>query len=105
MNNILDECGGGYFYTLNGTITSPSYPDLYPENEDCTYKIWQLTGNFIQNQFLSIDIENDEYNGSCSYDYIEIRDGPSEESPLIAKLCGTEKPANIQSSTNHLWIK
>ena len=103
MINRFDECGrGGYFSTTNGTISSPSYPDNYPDNADCYYKISQPTGTVILLNFLSMDIE---YDSTCAYDYLEIRDGPSGDSPLLGKLCGYEIPATIQSSQNQLWMK
>ena len=45
------------------------------------------------------------FGGTCWYDYLEIRDGPSKDSPLLKKLCGIGLPASIQSSQNHLWIR
>ena len=120
MINRFDKCGG-YFSTRNGTITSPSYPGNYPSNADCIYTIAQPTGTVIMLNFLSMDIESHDcdydyydYCDPCSYDYIgtpsgdylEIRDGPSSDSPLLGeKLCGNEIPSSIQSSQNKLWIR
>ena len=36
-------------------------------------------------------------------DYLEIYDGPSENSPRIGKYCGTEKPV-ISSTSNVLHL-
>lgn len=33
-----DACGG-YIEALNGSIQSPSYPEMYPPNKNC---VWQL---------------------------------------------------------------
>ena len=93
---------GGSFITPQGILASPSYPDNYPGNADCTYTISQPNGNVILMNFLSMDIEDDT---SCSYDYLEIRDGLSDTSTLLDKLCGSEIPAPIQSSQNQLWMK
>ncbi len=46
----LDACGG-LIEALNGTITSPSFPDLYPANKNCIWEIlappqWRITVNF-----------------------------------------------------------
>ena len=89
---------GGNFSDQNGIIYSPSYPSIYPDNADCTYTISQPNGHVILLNFLSMDTEE------C-YDYLEIRDGPSDVSPLLGKLCGSEIPAPIQSSQNQLWMK
>ena len=45
-----DACGG-LIDTSNGTITSPSFPDLYPANKNCIWEIlappqWRITVNF-----------------------------------------------------------
>ena len=82
----------------NGFIFSPSYPENYPDNVDCYYTISQPTGTVILLKFLSMDTEK------CR-DYLEVRDGPSEDSPLLENICGSEIPAPIQSSQNQLWMK
>ena len=107
MINRFDECGGGYFSTTNGTITSPSYPGNYPDNADCIYTIAQPIGTVILLNFLSIDIQICTYSwcNPCIFDYLEIRDGPSADSFLLDKLCGSESPAPIQSNQNQLWMK
>lgn len=46
-----------------------------------------------------------ERHDSCAYDYLEIRDGPTEDSPLIGHFCGYEKPEDIKSSSNKVWMK
>ena len=97
---------GGSFTTPQGIFTSPSYPDNYPYNADCTYTISQSNGTVSLLNFLSMDIEYDEnLCGGCSCDYLEIRDGPSDYSSLLGKLGGSQIPAPIQSSQNHLWME
>ena len=88
---------GGTFKIQNGILTSPSYPDNYPNNADWVYTISQPTGNIIMLTFHSMDIH--------SSDYLEIRDGSSAASPLLGKIYGNEIPAPIQSSQNQVWIK
>ena len=46
----LDACGG-LIEAVNGTITSPSFPDLYPANKNCIWEVlappqWKITVNF-----------------------------------------------------------
>ena len=101
MINRFDECGG-YFSTPNGNFTSPSYPDNYPANEDCIYTISQPIGTVIMLNLLSMDIES---HSTCGFDYLEIRDGPSDDSPLLGKLCGNVIPAPIQSVQNQMWMR
>ncbi len=46
-----------------------------------------------------------EKHDNCAYDYLELRDGDSENSPLLGRFCGYEKPDDIKSSSNQLWMK
>lgn len=46
-----------------------------------------------------------ERHDSCAYDYVEVRDGSSETSPLLGRFCGYDKPDDIKSSSNQLWLK
>ena len=101
MNYRFRKCGG-YFTTPNGTLESPSYPDKYPDDSDCVYIISQPSGTIIVLSFHSIDIE---YDSTCSYDYLEIRDGSLDGSPVLDKLCGNELPPNIISSQNHVLMR
>uniref|UniRef100_A0A8C3G5H6 Metalloendopeptidase n=1 Tax=Cyclopterus lumpus TaxID=8103 RepID=A0A8C3G5H6_CYCLU len=46
-----------------------------------------------------------ERHDSCAYDYVEVRDGGSESSPLLGRFCGYNKPEDIKSSSNQLRLK
>ena len=99
------ECGGTYTFPF-GIITSPSYPNKYPENIDCIYTITQPNGIVIVLNFFYMDVVDGWGDfTNCENDYLEIRDGPSANSPILAKLCGTDLPASIQSNQNELWMK
>ena len=39
------------------------------------------------------------------YDYLEIRDGPSEASSILKELCGNKIPDPIKSSQNQMWLR
>ena len=96
---------GGNFTTQNGIFASPSYPENYQDQKDCIYTISQPTGKAILLNFLMIDLQF--FSSSCTSldDNLEIRNGPSEASPLLEKLCGREIPAPIESSQNQIWMK
>lgn len=46
-----------------------------------------------------------ERHESCGYDYVEVRDGDSPDSPFIGKYCGDQLPPTLVSSGNTLLIK
>ena len=92
------KCGGN-FTTPHGLLTSPSYPEIYPNNIDCVYTITQPTGAAILLNVLSFNTERFS-------DFLEIRDGPSDASPLLAKLSGEgSENLTIRSNKNRIWIK
>ena len=99
----IGECGGTFTFPF-GILTSPSYPAKYPEYVDCVYTISQLTGTAIRLSFLSLNIHINNALDFC-IDYLEIRDGPSDDSPILGTFCGNEIPSPILSSQHNLWLK
>ena len=42
----------------------------------------------------------------CSFDYVEIRDGPSSASPLMGKWCGSGcEPPQVATTGNAAYVK
>ncbi|XP_069800553.1 bone morphogenetic protein 1 [Dendropsophus ebraccatus] len=95
------ECGGDVTKD-EGHIQSPNYPDDYRPNKDCKWKLRVAEGYNIGIVFQSFEIERHD---SCAYDFMEIRDGDSETSPLIGRYCGYDKPDDFKSSGNKLFIR
>ncbi|KAJ8306835.1 hypothetical protein KUTeg_014919 [Tegillarca granosa] len=58
-------------------------------------------GNTINVSFSHFAMETHR---SCNFDFLELRNGDSRDSPLIGKYCGTTLPAPITSSGEHLWL-
>ncbi|XP_066598353.1 cubilin-like [Prorops nasuta] len=94
-------CGGHYF-KQNGIITSPNFPNDYPKDKEC---IWVIEAPNKQRILLKPDNFTLESHYECSFDYLELRNGGYETSPLIGKYCGTDFPKYILSQTNQLYIK
>lgn len=99
---LFTACGGTHSES-SGFLSSPSYPNSYPELADCVYLIHQPKGMYINISFHTIDID---CQGTTS-DFLEVRDGNSEKSPLMGRFCGnvSNVPALMQSTQNHLRIR
>ncbi|KAK3090758.1 hypothetical protein FSP39_014380 [Pinctada imbricata] len=93
---------GGEIFKENGQLTSPNYPDDYKHNKECIWKITVEDQYSVALKFQSFEIENHD---NCVYDYLEIRDGHEDNSPLIGRFCGYKIPEDIKSTGNKLYVK
>ncbi|XP_004860031.1 cubilin [Heterocephalus glaber] len=92
-------------YTVNsGTFTSPNFPNHYPHDYECIYRITVEINQQIALHFTNFSLE-DGMSGNCVTDFVEIRDGGYENSPLVGKFCGSILPPRIISHSNKLWLK
>ena len=92
-------------FNANGTFQifqSPSYPRTYLSDVNCTYLFKAQEGHRIELRFSAFRLEG--ASPICDNDYIVVRDGPSEKSPLINKFCGPVEPRPIISSKNSLYL-
>lgn len=99
FSTIQNSCGG-YIESAHGTIVSPHFPSTYPPNMDCTWTIQGRRGNFLQLQFVSLDIVKTEH---CNEDYLEIRNWA--ESKILALYCGSELPSSELTTYERLWVR
>ncbi|XP_053215446.1 cubilin [Podarcis raffonei] len=85
-----------------GELTSPNYPGHYPNRMACIYRIHVGNNKQIALHFTNFSLEE---GARCSSDYVELRDGGYETSPLLGKYCGSTLPPVTISQSNKLWIK
>lgn len=99
---LSDACGGT-FEVSNGTITSPSFPDLYPLNKNCVWEIVALPQYRITINFTHFDLEG---NGQqCEYDRVDIYSKQKEgKMKKHGSYCGPKAPGLITSETNVMRI-
>ena len=92
-NDFFVQGCGGQLNKMAGTLRSPQYPNAYPSNTDCVWVISVPSGYFLQLHFDSFDIH--KVGRGCRYDYVELRDGNSRNSPSLGRYCGTTKPGKL----------
>ncbi|XP_037806312.1 dorsal-ventral patterning protein tolloid [Lucilia sericata] len=96
-------CGGELSIDDNeGRLESPNYPLDYLPNKECVWKITVPKGYQVALKFQSFEVENHD---SCVYDFVEVRDGPTQESPLIGVFCGYKPPPNMKSTGDTMYVK
>ncbi|XP_039236423.1 tolloid-like protein 1 [Pipra filicauda] len=98
-----------------GNFSSPGFPNGYPSYTHCIWRISVTPGEKVINENLELVLSKTyqyyqkltqiERHDNCAYDYLEIRDGTNENSPLIGHFCGYDKPEDIRSTSNTLWMK
>ncbi|XP_032366699.1 cubilin [Etheostoma spectabile] len=96
------DCGET-FTSSTGSFTSPNFPDNYPNNRDCIFKIIVEVNMQIMLNFSDFQLEGSP--PSCSFDFVEIRDGGYETSPLIGRFCASQGPPVLVSHSNRLWVR
>nr|QNH72401.1 toxin candidate TRINITY_DN17935_c0_g1_i1 [Ceriantheomorphe brasiliensis] len=95
------DCGG-ILTSNSGRFVSPNFPRLYPPGRTCIWIIRVQPNMTVDLLFRSFSLE---FHKSCLYDYVSVRDGSTEASPLLGIHCGTNAPQKMQSFGNSFWIK
>jgi len=93
--------------TGNGTLSSPNYPiDNYLPSAFCFWSITVSPNKRVKFAFTVFTL------GSCSLEcssdtctYVEVYDGPSESSPLLARFCHGSAQEEKVSSGNQMFVK
>ncbi|KAK7881367.1 hypothetical protein WMY93_029776 [Mugilogobius chulae] len=93
---------GGTFTDSEGIIISPNWPNDYAHNRQCIYLIRLPQGEKVSLNFTHMNLET---HSSCTFDYVEVRDGRQETDPLIGRYCGSVIPAPLMSSSNFMWLR
>ncbi|XP_021559447.1 CUB and zona pellucida-like domain-containing protein 1 [Neomonachus schauinslandi] len=95
----IPNCGD-YLDSLEGSFTSPNYPNPHPELAYCIWHIQVEKGYKIKLNFRDIFLEVDEH---CRFDFIAVYDGPSTTTGLIGQVCGHVRPT-FESSSDSLTV-
>ncbi|XP_042308806.1 complement C1s subcomponent isoform X2 [Sceloporus undulatus] len=93
------NCTGNMFTELSGEITSPNYPDLYPENSQCDYRVSLEPGYRV---VLTIgkkdfDVEPAGLEGNC-HDALRILAGDEHFGPYCGNIF--TGPPEIKTRSN-----
>uniref|UniRef100_A0AAV2JTI9 Uncharacterized protein n=1 Tax=Knipowitschia caucasica TaxID=637954 RepID=A0AAV2JTI9_KNICA len=98
------ECSRN-FTAPRGVLSTPGFPDKYPNNLECTFMIVAPQMAEIVVDFDSFDMEPDTTpppGALCRYDWLEVWDGFPAVGPHIGRFCGHTSPGRIVSYTGIL---
>lgn len=83
------------------SITSPNYPELYPNRKDCTWLFTTTPGHRIKLNYDDFELE---LHPDCAYDYISVFDGSGTKNKTLGKFCGSKSPHPIMSTSNEMFM-
>jgi len=92
----------GSFNATSGCVISEDWPQNYPNDIDCTITIHTSANHTILLDIVELNVE---HSSTCQYDYLEIRDGGSDDSTLFDTYCGDVTPHQLSSTTQDIYIK
>ncbi|XP_061386037.1 cubilin homolog [Musca vetustissima] len=97
-----NQCNG-MIHSSSGTLRSPNWPANYTEDLDCTWVINTPPGTQMELAVVVFDVEASQ---NCSSDWLEIRNGGSNQSSLLGIFCGnySQIPHAIPSFTNQMYL-
>lgn len=86
-----------------GTITSPNFPNYYPNYHITLWNITSPSGKQIKLNFTFFRLANPSV--ICHLDFVQIQDGALPSGDVIVRLCGQQPPGKtVFSSGQHLLI-
>jgi cubilin len=94
----------------NGIIESPNFPENYPHNLNCEWRIKATANNKIRYEFSHFQLENlGKVEGDkhiCQFDYVELIDRKKDEEMGKTKYCNpTTDPIYITSVGDEVVIR
>lgn len=85
--------------SMYGVVSSPGYPRPYPPNIKCTWKIILPYNSRVRLTFRHLS-----FGGSCSSDFLEVKDGLSSSGKLLGKFCKDQVAKEIRSSGRYILV-
>lgn len=73
-------------------IVSSSFPNVYPQQMDCTWKIQAPLGKMVELTFPTFHVD------FCDRAGVKIFDGPKSQAALAEEHCGLDNPGTFRSS-------
>lgn len=88
---------------MSGVITSPGYPNRYPLETECIWKITTDYGKLIE---ITIEHMNMEISHECRYDGVYISNTNDFQNNTLGKYCEKIKtPKTLTSNRHEVYIK
>ena len=100
-SDFSDDCSS-YITTASGSINSLGFPGSYPGNKDCTWLIEVSKDKNIALMFTQFDVYQGSNPGGCKNDYVEVRDGLTDSSPVIGGTYCNQNRAMLMTTNKNI---
>lgn len=98
MGSLADVCGG-VLTGLSGVLSSPEYPNNYPNNVECHWLIRASGPAAVKLVFVDFQVEGSD---ECMYDYVAVLGAPG---PAHGHhYCGRTRPPTFVSLGHELQV-
>lgn len=105
FSSMVTETCGGNIEKTSGIINimNSTFQNMF--SLECQWNITVRSGRTMQISFVQFDIGTNA-DSKCN-NYLVLRNGQSAASPLLGngKYCGESTPANLETTSNHLYVK
>ena len=88
-------------FDSEGNVSSPNYPDSYPNDKRCAWLFVAAPGHRVKLEFKTFELE---VGGNCSNDSVVVYDGDAADSRTLGRYCGSRLPRSPISSANRLYV-
>jgi cubilin len=105
--NFTRGCGARIITEEGGQLTSPGYPNMWTEQDNCS---WIIQGaretDRVTLHVTFMDLDPPVNSGNCSAmaGHLAVRDGEDEDAPLLGRYCGHIAPVAITSAGSALFV-
>ncbi|XP_067998163.1 complement C1r subcomponent-like isoform X1 [Melanerpes formicivorus] len=94
------QCSSELFTEASGYLSSPEYPQPYPEHLQCNYSIRLQKGLSVTLEFLEPLETDDHQQLHCPYNQLKVQ----VQGRQIGEFCGKESPGSIETKSNEVDI-
>ena len=81
---------------INGSLTSPGYPNNYTERHSCRWTITVPARRVVTVTFTDMNLIG---SANCRRDAVSVYNGPTDTSPILGHYCG-----NVSINTTEVKI-
>lgn len=100
---LIQKCPIVCGKNLRGARGAFRSPNMGPGRTSCTWTINVPVGQIIKLRFQYFNLGGTKTD--CRTDFVELRDGRQETSPVLRKFCTTRRPQPVQSGGHVMWIQ